>query len=176
LTGRGLATPTLHRVAGAAVFLCAQTPLAQGIEYNIPTGRRTDAMSLMDWIVLLFILAVVNLLLAVVQIWSFTSRTSTISNAQDLEDFKRLARRQMYQALGQLVFLVGAIGMSLYGLKTGQCNLLHVFGLSLAILATGLNSRPFEGRARSIPVEDESLAEEYAAICESWVKKPLPDF
>ena len=133
-------------------------------------------MSLISWIVLLFVLAVVNMLLSVIQIRGFLLRTAAISNDQDLEDFKRLARRQMYQALLQLVFLLGAVGLSLYGMVTKQCSLLHVLGLSLAILATSLISRPFESRVKSLDVEDESLAEEYKAVCESWVKKPLPDF
>ena len=133
-------------------------------------------MGLIDWIILLFVLSVVNMLLAVIQIRGFLSRTAAIGNIEDLEDFKRLARRQMYQALVQLVFLVGAIGLSLYGVTTKECSLLHVFGLSLAILATGLISRPFERRVKSLEVEDEDLADEYAAVCESWVKKPLPDF
>ena len=133
-------------------------------------------MNLIDWVILLFVLAVVNMLLSVVQIRGFLARTTAIGDVQDLEDFKRLARRQMYQALLQLVFLLGAVGLSLYGMATKQCNLLHVLGLSLAILAMSLISRPFERRVRSLTVEDESLAEEYEAVCESWVKKPLPDF
>jgi len=133
-------------------------------------------MNLIDWVILLFVLAVVSMLISVVQIRGFLSRTAAICNAEDLENFKRLARRQMYQVLLQAVFLFGAIGLSLYGMVTDRCSLLHVLGLSLAILATGLIIKPFESRVKSLAVEDESLAEEYAAVCESWVKKALPDF
>ena len=133
-------------------------------------------MSLINWVVLLLALSVMNISLSIIQIRGFLSRTAAIRNAEDLANFKRLARRQMRQVVLQAVFLFGAIGLSLYGMVTDRCSLLHVLGLSLAILATGLIIKPFESRIRSLPVEDESLAEEYAAVCHSWVKRLLPDF
>jgi UPF0716 family protein affecting phage T7 exclusion len=125
---------------------------------------------------LVFALAIVNGIIAGVGIQSFLSRKRSISTAADLAEFKAMARQQMYQALMQIVLLLSGLAIGTYGLLTDQIGLLLVIGLNAAVLIMGKAFTGMENRARSLPVNDPSLQEEYARVCVSWVKKPTPDF
>lgn len=133
-------------------------------------------MSLRGWFLFLFFLALINTLLAVIQLRGFLSRNSSIASWQNLEEFKRIARQQMYQALAAIGILGAACILGLYGIVTRQLSLLLVIVLNGAIIVIARMTKGIEERARSLPVDNEELAGQYKAICETWVKKPLPDF
>ena len=90
-----------------------------------------------------------------------------------------MVRRQMYGALMQIVFLGGTGALGVYGIISRRLSLgqFLLFLLLNGVLFTiGALGKRIEGRARSLPVEDEALASEYEAVCHAWIKKPLPDF
>jgi len=133
-------------------------------------------MNLMILFLLLFALALANTVVAAVQVRGFLGRNTSIASRQILEDFKRMARWQMYQALFQVVFLVAACVLGVVGIITGRLSLLLVIAVNGAILVISKALQGAEKRARSLPAADEQLADEYRGVCETWVKKPFPDF
>lgn len=133
-------------------------------------------MSLHVIFVGLFVLAVANGLAGVASLRGFLTRTAAIASRADLEAYKGVVRTQMYQALLQMGLLAASLLVGLAGLFTGKLGLLLVLGVNGAILALGLHGKGFETRARSLPVPDPSLADEYRRVGNVWLKKPLPDF
>lgn len=133
-------------------------------------------MGLRELMYLVFGIAMVNGVIGNVAVNRFLARKKSISVATDLASFKVLARQQMYQALVQMVLLIGGCIIGVYGLITGKIGLLLVLVLNGLVLAMGLVSKGAEKKARALPVDDPSLRAEYAHVCESWVHKPFPDF
>ena len=82
----------------------------------------------------------------------------------------------MYQALIQIGFLGITIILGLYGVFTGQLSLALVLGLNGAVIVIALLFKGTETQAKSLEVKDEELLTDYKAVCETWNKKPLPDF
>ena len=133
-------------------------------------------MGLPTLIYLVFGLAVVNGVIGGLGVQAFLSRGKPIATATDLAEFKAMARRQMYQALLQMVLLGAGCLIGLYGLLTGKLGLLLVLALNGLVFAMGMAFRGLESRARSLPVDDPELKAEYARVCNSWLHKPTPDF
>jgi hypothetical protein len=133
-------------------------------------------MTLKGVFILLFFLAGINTLIATIDLKGFLSRHSTITSKLVLDEFKNLARKNMYQALVQIVLLVSAGLMGLYGIFTHQLGLLLVIALNGAIIVMSKLTKGIEDRTRSLPVDDKSLEEQYLTICETWVEKPFPNF
>jgi hypothetical protein len=133
-------------------------------------------MTLKGIFFLLFFLAGINTLIATIDLKGFLSRHSTITNKLVLDEFKKLARKNMYQALVQIVLLVTAGLMGLYGIFTHQLGLILVIALNGAIIVLSKLTKGIEERTRSLTVDDKSLEDQYLAVCETWVGKALPDF
>lgn len=133
-------------------------------------------MSAVTWLYLVFALALANWGIAMLGLRTFLSGTRSISSPIDLEQFSGLARRQMLQALSQVVLLGAAMILGIYVLASGQAGLLPVLALNAIVFFAGKAGKPLEERARSLPAPDPLLAERYKAICVSWIKKPFPDF
>jgi len=133
-------------------------------------------MGVQNLLYLVFALALVNSVIGLVAISSFLSKKKSIATAADLAVFKALARRQMYQALLQIVFLGLAMLIGIYGIVTAKIPLLVVIILNALVFAMGMLAKGPENRARSLRVEDEALKSQYKRVCDSWVRKPFPDF
>jgi len=133
-------------------------------------------MNAVNWFVLLLSLAVVNSLIAGVGVRRFLSLHPLIGNQQDLESFKEMVRRQMYQALLQIGFLGIANIVGLYGLLTHRIHLLLIIGLDVAVIILSQGMKKTEEQARAMNVVNVALEGQYKDICETWVKKALPDF
>lgn len=133
-------------------------------------------MSLYAVFMLVFVLAVINALAGTASLHGFLSRTAAIASRPDLEAFKGVVRTQMYQALLQMGLLAASLVLGLAGLVSGRLGLLLVLAVNGVILALGLYGKRFETRARSLPVPDPSLADEYRRVGNVWLQKPLPDF
>lgn len=123
-----------------------------------------------------FGLAIVNGVIAGAGVQSFPSRGKGITTQTDLEEFKAMARRQMYQALLQMVLLGAGCVIGLYGIFTGKLGLLLVVALNGLVFVMGTAFKGLERRARSLPVDDPGLQAEYTRVCDSWLHKPTPDF
>lgn len=136
-------------------------------------------MSVMGWIVMLFCVSLVNALVGIASVKGFLSRNLSIDSRQNLEDFEQMVRRQMYQALLQ-IGLLGTVGiLGIYGIISGRLTFVEFL---VFLLLNGVNffigkmGKGIEDRARSLPVKVEGLSSRYETVCETWVKKPLPNF
>lgn len=124
----------------------------------------------------LFFLAAAYLLLGAASLRTFLSRPPALATRHDLDGYKLLVHKQMYQALRHIVLLVAALGVGVVGLATRQLSLLPVLAVNGGIIVGGLAGKRPEERARSLPVRDPSLSHEYRQVSASWLTRPLPGF
>lgn len=76
------------------------------------------------------------------------------------------------------------IGLLLFGMvvamvvvaRHGLLGLVVVVLVNMVVLGLGMYHKKIEVRTRSLQAGSDALAKEYRRICETWVKKPLPDF
>ena len=113
---------------------------------------------------------------SVIYLRRFLRKTSAIADHGSLERFKTVARAEMYATLLLIVLLIGgsAIGMILCLFK-GLPMLAVVVVTNLGLWAFSRYHKRIEEKTRGLAVT-EALAQEYRFVCESWVKKALPDF
>jgi hypothetical protein len=133
-------------------------------------------MIFLNWIYLLYGLAIIILVIGYFMIQSFLSRTSSINSPDDLNRFKSLARINMYLAIGQLVIGIPAILLMIYGGFTGRIGLLLIIGLNGVLFAAGKVVKNFEDKTRNLPVTDQTLESEYKATGNAWVSNTFPNF
>ncbi len=156
----------LENLATSSVWLSARVKKTRGT-------RRINGR---DSLVILVLLAAVNSLVGGARLQGFLARTPAIATHADLENYKGVVRRQMYQALVQMALLVAALLASVVGLARGRLSLFWVLAGNAAVLALGLAGKVIETKARSLPVREDGLAAEYRRVSASWLKKALPDF
>lgn len=136
-------------------------------------------MGLIGWILLLFALGIINLIVGVKGIRSFLSQDSSIRTYQSLQNFKIMVRKQMYQALLQLIILGTMTVIGIVGIFTGKLNFngtLLFLLLNVINIFAGKWGKGFEKKVRSLKVEDQNLLDEYKTVCRTWFRKPFPDF
>ncbi len=136
-------------------------------------------MSLIGLILILFIAGIVNMQIGTGAVKKFLSSTPAITTGHDLENFKAMVRQQMYQSLLQILVLGGMGITGIYGIINGKLSFMEfVFFLLLngAVFFFGRYAKKFEYQARGFSIADKTLAGEYASVCESWIKRPFPDF
>jgi hypothetical protein len=125
----------------------------------------------------------IYLLSAGLSVWSagqlstFLKRTPGISDNDALERFKSLARIQMYLALVVIVLMIAGIlaGIAVI-VRHGLAGLVVVLAANMLVFGLGLYHKRFETRTRSLAVSSDSLGRDYRRVCDTWVKKALPDF
>ena len=133
-------------------------------------------MTLQDWIYLLFSAAIINMIFVVYKIKSYLNSHEKISDFQDLEEFKNMARLQMYLALIQLVILGSMNIIGLYGLITFRIGFMFLIYIDLIVIALGMAFKNIEKKATTLEMEDMMLYDEYSSVCQCWKSKPFPDF
>jgi len=136
-------------------------------------------MDLIHWIVVFFIIGIINLFIALSAIKHFLNKQGQIETEYDMQCFKLMVKKQMYQALLQIIVLgiMGIIG--LVGIVTEKLTGLDIFVfilLNVCNIVLGMYAKKFEKIARTLSVEDELFANEYFSICNTWIKKPFPNF
>ena len=126
---------------------------------------------------LMYVVAAAMTLWSISQLKQFLEDTPSIANERSLDIFKVLVRTQMYLALVAIPVLVtgGALGIALIGQygMTGVAVVLLTNGLFIGL---ALYHKKIETRTRSLKTGSEVLGREYRQVCETWVKKALPDF
>lgn len=136
-------------------------------------------MGYVGWILLLFALGIINLIAGVKGIRSFLSQDSSIRTYQSFESFKSMVRKQMYQALLQVIILGTMCVLGVLGIINGKLNsggtLLFLL-LNVINIFAGKWGKGFEKKARSLKVESPNLLDEYKTVCRTWFRKPFPDF
>ena len=136
-------------------------------------------MSYFGWILLLFVLAMINTAIAFSAGKNFLANHTTIDSPRTFATFKQLARTQMIHALVNVIFVLPMGFLGGYGIVTHRLNtkefvvflLLNGVIFLLAKMCKGT-----EERARSMKVIDPVSEDQYRAVCHSWVHKALPDF
>ena len=136
-------------------------------------------MKWIGWILILFVIGILNLLVGIKDLRSYLSRNSAIESASHLRAFKAMVRKQMYQALFQLAVLglMGILGLA--GILVGKLSILEFLlflFLNGIVFILGVVCKTVEKKARSFAVKDEELAREYEHVCRSWIKSPFPEF
>lgn len=136
-------------------------------------------MGFFQWVTVLFILALANLVWGRISLKKFMEVHKRISTVMELTRFKRMVRKQMFQALLQMV-LLGAMGtLSFVGILIGSIDTIQflvVLAMNGIIIYTGNQGKSIENRARDLPVDDLELRTQYGNICRTWRLKALPDF
>jgi len=136
-------------------------------------------MGFFEWIVLLFLLAMVNFAVGMREVKKFLDENRRISGAMDLSRFKDMVRKQMYQALLQIALHIGMGTLTVLGTLLGSIsgvNFVLVMVLYGIVIYAGNQGKPLEKRARDLPVDDPQLQPEYRAVCRSWRTRAFPDF
>lgn len=136
-------------------------------------------MGFFEWVTVLFILALANLVWGQISVKRFMTIHKRISTMMELTRFKRMVRKQMFQALIQII-LLGAMGtLSFVGILIGSIDTIQflvVLAMNGIIVYAGNQGKSIEKRARDLPVDDLELRTEYGNICRTWRLKAFPDF
>ncbi len=136
-------------------------------------------MKVMGWIYILFLLSIVNLAVSLNSIKQFLNYHSSIDTPRVFRKFKQLVRQQMVQSLIQIGLLVpmALLGLSaVYNNAMSSGEFLIWLLLNAAIIGTAKSAKKYEDAARSLPVANPEMEEQYKNVCQCWIKKPLPDF
>lgn len=136
-------------------------------------------MDFFFWIVMLFVLGMSNFFIGMNAMGGFLREHRSIRDRRDLDDFRRMVRVQMYQALLQLVILGAMTVITVVGIlmdRLGFFQFLAVLALNGVVWLAGSRGKKVEHRAQKLKVEDLDLQDEYRQVCRTWNSKPLPDF
>jgi len=133
-------------------------------------------MTVKSWFFVLLFLTFINTLLATIKLKGYLSRNASINNEQNMKEFKQMVCFQMYQALIQVGIWIIASILSLYGMITNKLDIFFILIFGVACFGIAKINERSEKRAQSLTVNDEKLASQYKAVCETWLKKPFPDF
>ena len=102
-----------------------------------------------------------------------------ITNQSELERFKHIVKIYMYVAIFQLGFFSLPVVLYFYGITQ------ELFSLNdsvFVIVPTGLtilfwtNTKKYERRLQTIPLEGRDILEEYVYVVDTWRKRSLPDW
>ena len=136
-------------------------------------------MSYFEWIILLFVLALINAAIAFNRIKNFLAKHRVIDTPGTFNEFKQLVRTQMYQALFQMAILLPMGFLGGYGIVTHKITtkeFIIFLLLNAVVFMVGKMGKGNEERARSMKVIDPLMETQYRAVCESWVGRALPTF
>ncbi len=110
------------------------------------------------------------------QVRQFLSQHSSIDGTAQLEDFKRLARVNMYVAIVYLALAIPSILLTIYiTYTTGLYGFVIAIAVSTPAYFFGKYSKKFEEQARTMAC-DAAYDYEHKRISHAWVKNLLPDF
>ena len=125
----------------------------------------------------LYFLGMAISLWCTLEIKEFLKVTPCIDDEQSLDQFKNIARRNMYAALAIIVIYgTGAIVGVLLIFRYGLSGLIGVILTNAVVFGSGMYLSRLEKKSRSLPCATEDLAQQHQEISEKWVKKPFPDF
>ncbi len=109
----------------------------------------------------------------------FAEETPRISTRRDLDAFGRMAKRQMYAALAQIVILGLPVVLYVVGLLNGTLrndDFLYVVVPGSIVFVAARLLKGWERRVQSLPVDDGGLERERDAMVRVWMHRPFPDW
>ena len=127
----------------------------------------------------MFLFGLINFVIGLNAMNKFLSQNKSFNTYQDLEKFKSMVRKQMYQALLQIAFLGGMLILGVVGFITGK---LSTFGFMLYLIFNGINlgagkyGKETEKRIRTLSIDNLNVRAEYNSICKIWARKAFPNF
>jgi len=136
-------------------------------------------MGYFEWILILFASGMGNFFVAATALKKFLAFNPRIDNFTNLENLKKMVRRQMYHALLAIVLfggmgILGVIGIITRSLNSTQFVLYLV--LNVIVWVVGKSFKPTEQKVQNLAVSDPNLSDEYKSVCRTWMRKPFPDF
>jgi len=133
-------------------------------------------------IAIMVVAPAVGLIICIVfgqQLKKFLVEVREIKSSADIEYLKRIAARQMYAALVQIVVLSLPTITFFFGLTTHilrGVDLIFIIVPSLVILAAGKYYKSSETSVWTMPASDPVLAAERDRIVQVWRSKAVPDW
>ncbi len=136
-------------------------------------------MGYFEGILILFVLAMLNFTSGMMNLKKFIAQCPRITDLSQLSLFKDMVRRQMYQALLQLVLLLGMTVVSVIGILRGRLSFVQfvmVLVLDGVVFYAGKQGKELEHRVQHMTVDDAEIKVQYREIVRVWNEKPFPDF
>jgi drug/metabolite transporter (DMT)-like permease len=124
-------------------------------------------------------LAIFNVVIQGRGLKQFLDTTPKLASSLDLENFKRVAGRQMWAALAQAVLLLIAPACFFWGLMIHSltpADFVWILLPSVVVILVARSFRSLELRAWSIPAADQYLTTERDRIVKIWRTKAFPDW
>ncbi len=124
-------------------------------------------------------LAIVNALIQGRALKQFLETTPELASSLDLENFKRIAGRQMWAALAQGVLLLIAPACFFWGLMIDSLtpgDFVWILLPSVIVILVARSFRTLELKAWAIPAANQHLTNERDRVVKVWRTKPLPDW
>jgi hypothetical protein len=133
--------------------------------------------------ILIYAFVLLNVGVVVFSLWAtrdlqeFLNRNPRISGDQSLEEYRQIARKNMYAALAAIVVLLAALALSLtIILRFGLTGLAISLTGNVLIFVLSAFVKKYEKRAKTLPADTEELAAQYGQITKAWEKRLLPNF
>lgn len=141
--------------------MIAQSPIVIGIYFLLTLGA---GLSVWGWL----------------QVESFLKAHDSIDSPSVFDEFKRIVKSNMFLALAILV-IVGLIlllgGISFHRGEFTTVDLQIIFLILGHVCAfAGIRMTAAENRMKALPVEDETLHEEFAHVVTRWTSHAFPDW
>ncbi len=124
-------------------------------------------------------LAIFNVVIQGRGLKEFLDKTPMLASSLDLENFKKVAGRQMWAALAQAVLLLIAPACFFWGVVNQSlkpADFIWILLPSVVVILVARSFRSLELRAWSIPAANEYLTTERDRVVKVWRTKPLPDW
>jgi len=124
-------------------------------------------------------MALVNSVVQGRNLKEFLDRTPEFASNLDIENFKRVAGRQMRAALAQAALLIVPPVCFFWGLMIGSLSpgdFVWILLPSVIVILVARSFRKLELKAWSLPTDIEDLAVARDRIVQVWKTKALPDW
>jgi len=113
------------------------------------------------------------------RVTAFLKSHASIGSQLELEDFKSVAKTDMYLALTTIAIFGSIVILIAFGFLRGDVEwadliVLLVYGPLLTVAGVVLTNK--QNELRSIPVHDEDLREEFEHVVKRWKRSALPDW
>jgi hypothetical protein len=126
-----------------------------------------------------FIIALAMAVISGMEMKAFVAEVQVMRTAEQLARFKRLAARNMYGALLQILLFIVPWGVYIFGLSQQvlrQGEVVIIFVLSIVTFLVSMFLKKDEEAARALRVEDPDLRAERDRVVKTWMHKAFPDW
>lgn len=134
-------------------------------------------MSMEAYYIFIYVVGTCVLLYFSSETKKFLDENPIIQNQDNLDNFKKLARRNMIVVLPYAVFMIVGLALGVMLLMQNTLSgLLVCVVANIVFMVASQKLRKLELRSRELSCTDESLLDEYNRVSTSWRKDLLPKF